>query len=155
MVSRVTPSGTQVPGTPAPSAFANGIAGGWLLYLPKTATQASINAEVTITGLSGSCTLNSSRRVLIVLSGICQMTQADTAGLYRIKQDGVTLNSFSVPTPANAGGPGAIGVTLVASATPAAGTRTYSATLAETTGTGTITEISTTGFLMVLDVGPA
>jgi hypothetical protein len=156
VVSRVSPSGIQVANTTAPVSFGNGIAGGWLLYLVKTSAQTGFGAtEATVTNMSGSCTVNSGRRILIIFSGETEATVADTTGIYRIKEDGVLIKDFPVPQPTIAGGPGGESRMLIAQATPSAGTHTYSLTLQRTTGTGSLTEKSNPGFLMVLDVGPA
>jgi hypothetical protein len=155
VAARVTPAGNQVANTPASASYGNGVAGGWLLDLRKTAAQTGITSETTLTGLSGACTVNANRRVKVSFAGSVQISATDTAGIYRIKRDGTTINDYPVPSPATAGGPSQMGVSFFVPDTPTAGSHTYSVTLARTTGTGTLAEFSNPGILLVEDIGPA
>jgi hypothetical protein len=155
MASRVTPAGNQSVGGPAPSSFANGVAGGWIGYAVKTASQSSISTEVQVLSMNVTCTVNASRKVRISCTGETQVTNTDTTGVLRIKQDGVEIRGFPIGQRQIAGGPGAQGHTFFAVVNPSTGSHTYTVTLARTTGTGTFAESANDGILLVEDVGPA
>lgn len=156
MANRVTPSGNQVPYTSAPVAFANGISGGWIGHAAKTATQSPITTEVTLTSMTQAVTVNPGRRLLIMFTGSVQMTAADGAAVYRIKEDGNAVGDpYAVPAPQVAGGSSECGVTIFRVTAPSAGVHTYTVTLARSAGSGSLAETSTSATLLILDIGPA
>lgn len=126
-------------------------AGGQLGYAQVVANQATITAEVDITGLSVTVTVGTGRRVKI--TGSLYWTNTGTAGtdLTKIYEDGVQINERAIP--ANTA---AHGVECVVVKTPTAGSRTYKVRGQATAGTGTSNASATfPAFIVVEDIGAA
>jgi hypothetical protein len=158
VVVRTTPGGTQVTGTPIPVSFGNGVAGGWIGYLPRTSDQGGITTEAAISGVTVTVTVNTSRRLKVTgyTSGMTG-TNVDTVGQLTVKQDGVAIAYARVPTWAASlsYNPPAVAIAIV---TPSAGSHTYALFAQRVVGTGSVTVAADTDratFILVEDLGPA
>jgi hypothetical protein len=157
VVVRTTPGGTQVTGTPIPVSFGNGVAGGWIGYLPRTSDQTSITSVVDVSGVTVTVTVNTSRRLKISGRGAHLATNADTVAQLSIKEGGTTLD-FDRSNTAFANVSYNKAMTPQAIVTPSAGSHTYKLTIERTVGTGTITlvaDVDRPCFILVEDMGPA
>jgi len=157
MPSRVTPGGLQIPNTPAPASFANGIAGGWIGYEQRTADLTNIGAtEVNV--LSSAVTVNAGRRIEVraffpawtstVAGDLAQMRLLEGSTQLQLGRSRTQLANVATESP----------TILYAVLTPTTGAHTYTMAIARTTGSGTL--ILSGGadgpaHLLVTDLGPS
>jgi hypothetical protein len=156
--NRTTPAGLQTPNTPAPSAAANGVAGGWIGYSESTTSSGLITAKTDLTsiGLAVSVTVNPSRRIKISASARCDYNNAagDRMILY-IMEGAVDLKLIRVPASGFATNP--ITVFGQHPLTPSAGSHTYKLSL-ERVGANSVQVLHASderAFILVEDIGPA
>lgn len=157
MATRVSPAGNQVANTTAPVAFANGVAGGWIGYLPRTSDQTSITTEVAVSGVTVTVTANASRRLRISAKAAHVATNVDTVAQLTIKEGSTVLDYDRAPT-AFANVSYNTAMRPMAIVTPSAGSHTYTLYCNRVAGTGTITlvaDVDRAIMLMVEDLGPA
>lgn len=158
MTARTTLAGLQTTGGPAPSAFANSVAGGWIGYASRTADQTGITTEIVLAGMQQAVTVGPSRMLWIRGVVHVQGVNGDESAELRIKEGSTVLDSASRAVTA-AGGPGLVTVTVETMVVaPATGSHTYSLALARTSGTGTIASVASgtkVEKLIILDVGPS
>lgn len=157
MVARTTPAGNQVANTTAPVAFGNGVAGGWIGYLPRTSDQTGITTQVDVAGVTVTVTVNNSRRLKITGWSNMAATTTDTIAQLLV-MEGATVLAYGRGTTAFAGLSYNPPVCVVAVVTPTAGSHTYKLAAARVTGPGTVTVSCSTDqptFLLVEDMGPA
>lgn len=170
MAVRTTPGGLQVAGTPAPAAFANGVAGGWIGKVSTSTPQSTGGAEATLSGLVLTVTVNPSRTIWIVgfvPTGGFGTGSADERTIIRIKEGATELEQDAVIA-RSSGGTNIQGVAkpmalsgVGAFPTPASGLHTYALTIEGLTPTSTNTPVTTAPtaarpcWLGVFDMGPA
>ena len=131
-------------------------AGGQLGYAEVTAVQASITAEVDLTGLTTTVTVGTGRRVKITGSILLQSTVAGDHGRMLIRTGGGTQLQFGDVEIATATENYLIERSIVV--TPTAGSNTYKLAGLRVSGTGSLTMAAAAGvpaFILVQDIGAA
>lgn len=163
MAARTTPAGLQLTGTPIPVGFGNGVAGGCIGYVARTTTAGPVSSGTAsdITGMSVAVPVNSSR--LILLRFWCAgaaTSDTTTFGVVAIQEGATVLNWGRTGASAVAGlasGP-AFSVDYLWRG-PVAGTRTIKATLARSSGAGTVSLLAASPdaemYLAAFDMGPS
>jgi hypothetical protein len=143
--------GTEAVGDVLTKANFDKLPGGWIGYAEVTANQGSITAEVDLTSLTVTVTVNTTRRIKI--TGRCYMQNTGTAGgdILKIHEDGVQIMEAGLP-----GHTTAHVLHAEAVRTPSAGSHTYKLRGQATAGTATMVASATIpAFILVEDMGPA
>lgn len=152
MASRTSYPATESAGDILTTTNFDKLPGGCIGYITKTSTQTGITSETSLTTLTVSVTVNTSR--LIRVEGfvvVQQLTSAGTSSL-RIKESATQLQQSNIDL--NASSTGYLYVVTVLS--PSSGAHTYNLTLQTTAGTtGTACSATLPGHIIVTDVGPA
>lgn len=154
MVSRTAQAGLQASGTPAPAAYANSVAGGWIGRITPIVADQTVTTETVITGSSLTVTVNTSRCIRLVFD--CNVAMSSGAGnraQFRIKEGTTVLQDRLFGAATN----GSEAATLSVILTPSAGSHTYTVSLQSPDGGSAVLKASATGPAMFLiqDIGPA
>lgn len=147
--------GTEAVGDVLTKANFDKLPGGWIGYAEVTANQTTITTETSLTGLTVTVTVNTSRRIRIGARANILSTVADDRFSLRIKESATVLNT----------GEGVLRLASVDQTfytewigTPSAGVHTYNLTLQRLNGTGSGSLIAGATFpahILVEDIGPA
>lgn len=154
MATRTAWPGTEVDGDVVTAALIDRLPGGWIGYAEVTANQGSVTAEVDLTSLTLSVTVNTNRRIRITGKVQITSTVAGDGSKLRIKESTTTLNAADNATISGGGG---VFIQAVAVITPTAGAHTFKLSLTRS-GTGTVTmnaSATEPAFILVEDIGPA
>lgn len=158
MATRTSAIGSFNNGDIWSEAHIDSLPAGWVGYLPRTADQTGITAEVDLSGVTVTVTLNASRRIRVTgWSSGMTATNVDTVSQLSIYADGAQVAYGRSPT-AFASLSYNAPVHVVAVLTPSAGAHTYKLRVARLVGSGTVTVAADTDratFILVEDIGPA
>lgn len=153
MASRTAYVGTQSVGDVLTSANFSKLPGGWIGDTQITSSsQTGITAEVDVTGLSVTVTVNTNRRIKIWAYVPVNPSTSTTRGSIRIKESTTQLTRADFHANAAATMALAAMVTL----TPTAGSHTYKVAVAAPSGTIDVSPSTTApAIIYVSDEGPA
>lgn len=141
--------------TPAAAVF-DGLPGGWLGWIESTSDQTGITSEVDVTSVTLTVTVNASRRIKISVGGMVSAVTNDAAAVGRINKDGSNAGTWCRTGTITAGNDWQCFGSWID--TPSTGSHIYKATIARSSGTGTITVSGTSPgrcWILVEDIGPA
>lgn len=144
--------GTEAVGDVLTKANFDKLPGGWIGYAEAVANQGAITAEVDLTSLTVTVTVNTSRRLRISALGLLQSTVASDVVRIFIYEDGASIQLADE----HAGGQTTVTPSVIR--TPTAGSHTYKLRGQRAVGTGTVTLLasaSNPAYILVEDIGPA
>jgi hypothetical protein len=153
VATRTTPSGLQISNLPAPSAFANGISGGWIGRAVLTGEQTVAGTAISLTGSSLSVTVNANRWIKLSFSGAYAMSGgAGNRARFAI-QEGSTEHLVSLWAASTNGTEAA---SFFVCLQPSAGAHTYFVSLASPDGGNAVLKGAATlpCTFLIEDIGP-
>lgn len=157
MAVRTAYPALESPGDVLTSSNFNRLPGGWIGYAEVTANQGSITAEVDLTSLTVTVTVNSSRRISITGAGNFGVSVANDRVIMNIKEGATVLTSAAGTSPIAAVGTSGMTLRPQVVLTPTAGSHSYKLSGQDATGgTAQLNATSTApAFILVEDLGPA
>ncbi len=140
----------------ATSTNMNKMAGGWIGYATNSADQTGITTLVDVTDITVTVTVGTSRLIRVDVLGLVTISTNSANYVGRIQQDGSNAGTWAYKDGGAANDADWQHGFVVL--TPSAGSHTYKATLATSSGSGTLSVDGTSpnqARILVTDLGPA